>query len=54
MENLERELLNYKVVREFLVDLKKELGGDKEANKVAELRRLEQESKTIEEFVAKV
>ncbi len=37
---------------EFLVDIKKEFGeGDKESIKVAELRRLEQESKIMEEFV---
>jgi len=43
MEDLERGLLNYKVVGEFLADLKEEFGeGDKEAIKIAELRRLEQ------------
>jgi len=42
MEDLKRNLLNYEIVGEFLVDLKKEFGGgDKEANKVAKLRRLE-------------
>lgn len=34
IEDLERELLNYKVVEEFLADLKEEFGGeDEEANK---------------------
>jgi len=42
IEDLERELLNYKVVGEFLADLREEFGGeDKEANKVAKLRRSE-------------
>ena len=34
MKDLERGLLNYKVVGEFLADLKEEFGeGDKEAKK---------------------
>ncbi len=52
MEDLERGLLNYEVVGKFLADLKKEFGEeDEKANKIAELRRLEQKSKTMEEFV---
>jgi len=44
--------LEYKTVEEFLADIKKELGrGNKEAVKVAELKRIEQENKTIEKFV---
>ena len=40
------------MVREFLADLKKEFGGgDKEALKVVELKRLEQEEKIIEKFI---
>jgi len=47
-----RWLLEYKTVREFLADIKKNFGrGDKETVKVAELRRLEQESKTMKKFV---
>ena len=47
MENLEKELLEYETVGEFLTDIKKEFGGgDKESVKVAELKRLEQGSKT--------
>jgi len=46
--------LEYKIVEEFLADIKKELGrGNKEAVKVAELKRIEQENKTIEKFVQK-
>ena len=44
--------MEYKIVEEFLADIKKELGrGNKEAVKVAELKRIEQENKTIEKFV---
>jgi len=48
MKDLERKLLNYEVVEEFLSDLKEEFREkDKEANKVAELKRIEQGEKTI-------
>ena len=44
--------MEYKIVEEFLADIKKELGrGNKEAVKVAELKRIEQENKTMEKFV---
>ena len=37
-----------------MIDIRKEFGGgDKELVKVVELKRLEQESKTMEEFVQK-
>ena len=52
LEDLEGRLLEYKTVGEFLVGIRKKFGGgDKESVKVAKLRRLEQEGKTIEEFV---
>ena len=52
MEDLEGGLLEYKIAGEFLADIKKEFGGgDKETVKVAELKRLEQGERTIEEFV---
>ena len=52
MEDLKRRLLNYKVVKEFLADLKEEFGGgDEKVNKVAELRRLKQEGKMMKKFV---
>ena len=52
IENLERGLLNYKVVEDFLLDLKDKFGkGDKEANKIAKLKRLEQGGKIMKEFV---
>ena len=52
LEDLERELLEYENIGEFLADIRKEFGrGDKKSVKVAELRRLEQGGKTIEKFV---
>jgi len=52
LEDLEVELLEYEMTREFLAEIKKEFErGDKEAVKVAELRRLEQREKIMEEFV---
>ena len=45
-------ILEYKIVEKFLADIKKEFGGgDKEGVKVAELKKLEQEGKMMEEFV---
>ena len=52
LEDLEGELLEYEIVREFLTDIRKEFGrGDEEEVKVVELKRLEQGGKTIEELV---
>ena len=52
LEDLEGELLEYESVGEFLADIKKEFGGeDEESVKVAELHRLEQGSRMMEEFV---
>jgi len=52
LEDLKRDLLKYKIAEEFLADIKKEFEeGDEEGVKVAELKRLEQESKTMEKFV---
>ena len=52
MEDLEEGLLEYENVGEFLADIRKEFeGGDKELVKVVKLRKLEQESKTMEKFV---
>ena len=54
IEDLEGELLEYKIVEEFLTDIRKKFGkGDEESAKVAEIKRLEQGNKTIEEFVQK-
>ena len=54
LEDLEEGLLEYKTAEEFLVDIRKEFGRENEESvKMAELRRLEQRSKIIEEFVQK-
>jgi len=52
MKNLESESLSYIIVRKFLSDLKEEFSGrDNEIMKVAELKKVEQGSKTIKKFV---
>jgi len=52
MEELEAGEIEYKTVEEFLTALKKEFGrGEEESVKAAELRKLEQEGRTIKEFV---
>ena len=44
--------MEYKSAEEFLSEIKKEFrGGDEKSVKIAELKRLEQESRLIEEFV---
>ncbi len=49
---MEGELLEYKIVGEFLENIKREFGGgDEETVKVAELKRLEQKKRIMEEFV---
>ena len=52
IEELESGEVEYETVEEFLTNLRKEFGGgEEEAVKAAELRRMEQEGKTMEEFV---
>jgi len=52
MEELESGKVEYESVKEFLTSLKREFGGGKEESvKAAELRKLEQGGKTMEEFV---
>ena len=52
LEDLEAEVLEYEIVGEFLVNIRKKFGkGDEELVKVAELKKLEQEEKIIKEFV---
>lgn len=54
MEDLELENLEYEIVEKFLMNLKKEFREeDEEAVKIVELKRLEQRSKIIKEFVQK-
>ena len=44
--------LEFEMVGEFLAEIKREFsGGEKESVKAAELRKLEQEGRMIEEFV---
>ena len=43
--------MEYETAEEFLAEIRKEFGrGDEETDKVAELKRLEQEGKIIEEL----
>jgi len=52
MEELEAGEMEYETVEEFLTVLRKEFGGGKEeVVKTAELRKLEQGGRTMEEFV---
>jgi len=52
LEDLEEGVLEYESVGEFLVAIKKEFReGEEESVKVAELKRLEQEGRIMEEFV---
>ena len=52
LEDLEESVLECKIVGEFLANIRKEFDkGDEKSVKTVELRRLEQESKIIEEFV---
>ena len=52
LEDLEIEKVEYESVEEFLAEIKKKFGGgDKESLKIAELKRIEQEGRTMEEFV---
>ena len=52
MDKLESGEMEYETVEDFLTSLKKEFGGEEEESvKAAELRKLEQEGKTMEEFV---
>ena len=52
MEKLEAEEIEYETVEEFLTVLKREFGrGEEESVKAAELRKLEQGGRMMEEFV---
>jgi len=44
-------MLEYMTIEEFLIDLKKEFGrGDRKMIKMADLKRIKQGNKTMEEF----
>jgi len=52
LEDLEIGEVEYESAGEFLAKIKKEFGGgDEESQKVVELKRIEQESRIMEEFV---
>ena len=52
LEELEAGKLEFETVREFLAEIKKEFGeGEEESVKAAELKKLEQGGRTMEEFV---
>ena len=49
---METEEVEFGSAGEFLLELRKKFGGeDQELVKVAELRRIEQKGKTMEEFI---
>ena len=52
IKELEAEKVDYETIEKFLLNLKKEFGeGEEELVKAVELRKLEQERKTMKEFV---
>jgi len=52
MEELETKEMEYETVEEFLTSIKKEFGsGEEESVKAAELKKLEQGGRTMEEFI---
>ena len=52
LKKLKAEELEFETVGEFLAEIKKEFGeGEEELVKATELRRMEQEGRTMEEFV---
>ena len=54
MEELESGEIEYESAEEFLTSLRKKFGGrEEELVKVVELRKLEQEGRTMEEFMQK-
>jgi len=52
MEELEAGEIEFESAGEFLAEIKKEFGeGDEELVKVAELKKIKQRERTVEEFV---
>ena len=52
MKDLKAREVKYKSAEDFLAEIRKEFGGgDKESTKVAELKRIEQGDRIMEEFV---
>jgi len=55
MEDLENRSLEYVMIGEFLIDLKKEFSSENnELVKIAELKKMNQGSGTMEKFVQKL
>ena len=54
MEDLKAEVLEYIMIEEFLIDLKKEFEGVNKMLKIAELKKIEQGSRITEKFVQKL
>jgi len=52
LKDLESGILEYMIVKEFLIDLKKEFSGkEDETIKVVKLKKVDQRSKTMKELV---
>ena len=51
MEELETGEIEFESAGEFLAEIRKEFGGDEESVNIVELKKIEQEGRTIEEFV---
>ena len=52
MEELEAEEIKFESAKEFLAEIRREFGrGDEESVKVAELKKIEQGGRMMEEFV---
>ena len=52
MEELDTEEIEFEIAGEFLAEIRREFGGeDEESVKAAELKKIEQEERTMEEFV---
>ena len=51
LEDLKAEVLEYIIVGEFLVDLKREFGREDNEIKMVELKKVKKRSRTIEKFV---
>ena len=51
LEDLKAGKVEFRLVEEFLLELKKFSGGDEESVKVAELKKIKQGERTMKEFI---
>ena len=52
MEKIDIEEIEFETAGKFLAEIRREFGGgDEELVKIAELKKIEQEGRTMEEFV---